>query len=276
MKYTVIASSAICLLCHSAIISTSERECAKGSDCTNIFKLSVRSKRNQTGDWMTNFFLSKDDSNSSGVDGITLDLSQDATECEGKRKVHIRGVLSGISTFQSDDQMKTIREKLRFHTICGSNIAVLNDGRTIQKINAEKDGNALAFTHRPLKNNELLEVILERKHTKFEHSLGIGLSTQAPNAASSALHINHIQNMSWSIYDGKLFYGGKHILDGFGKGADKLSVGERVGVMRSNTGTFHYFVNGIDQGPAASNIPHPVFGVVELRGFVIAPSIVDS
>ncbi|XP_046393793.1 neuralized-like protein 4 [Ischnura elegans] len=45
-----------------------------------------------------------------------------------------------------------------------------------------------------------------------------------------------------------------------------LQPGDRMGVMRSETGALHFFVNGVDQGPAASNIPEEVYGVYELYG----------
>lgn len=35
-----------------------------------------------------------------------------------------------------------------------------------------------------------------------------------------------------------------------------------MGVMRKDMGILHFFVNGMDQGPAAFNIPEHVFGVI--------------
>lgn len=32
--------------------------------------------------------------------------------------------------------------------------------------------------------------------------------------------------------------------------------------MRKDMGILHFFVNGVDQGPAAFNIPEHVFGIV--------------
>lgn len=41
-----------------------------------------------------------------------------------------------------------------------------------------------------------------------------------------------------------------------------LQEGDTIGVMRSEVGILHFFVNGIDQGPAAFNIPELVFGII--------------
>ena len=41
---------------------------------------------------------------------------------------------------------------------------------------------------------------------------------------------------------------------------------DRVGVVRKRDGTLHFFVNGIDQGQAAFNVPANVYGVIDLYG----------
>ena len=52
--------------------------------------------------------------------------------------------------------------------------------------------------------------------------------------------------------------------------------GDRVGVVRKETGTVHFFVNGIDQGAAASNVPENVFGVIDLYGRASQATIIDQ
>lgn len=56
---------------------------------------------------------------------------------------------------------------------------------------------------------------------------------------------------------------------------DKLQVSDRVGVLRKDDGTLHFWVNGVDQGPAASNVPEKVYGVIDLYGQAAQASIVD-
>lgn len=47
---------------------------------------------------------------------------------------------------------------------------------------------------------------------------------------------------------------------------DELGEGDRIGLVRKSNGDLHFYVNGRDQGVAASNVPHPVWGVVDLYG----------
>lgn len=47
---------------------------------------------------------------------------------------------------------------------------------------------------------------------------------------------------------------------------DELGEGDRIGLIRKTNGDLHFYVNGRDQGVAASNVPNPVWGVVDLYG----------
>ena len=51
-----------------------------------------------------------------------------------------------------------------------------------------------------------------------------------------------------------------------------LQEGDRIGLMRKSNGTLHYYINGIDQGVAASRTPQVVWGVVDLYGMAVKVS----
>ena len=46
--------------------------------------------------------------------------------------------------------------------------------------------------------------------------------------------------------------------------------------MRKDVGALNFFVNGIDQGVAATNVPERVFGVIDLYGQASQATIVQS
>lgn len=50
---------------------------------------------------------------------------------------------------------------------------------------------------------------------------------------------------------------------------DELSEGDRVGMMRKEDGSLHYYINGCDQGVAATRVPATVWGVIDLYGMTI-------
>lgn len=59
-----------------------------------------------------------------------------------------------------------------------------------------------------------------------------------------------------------IMHNGTIIQEQYGVNLDRLQVGDRVGLVRKENGQLHFFVNGVDQGSAASNVPEKVYGVV--------------
>ena len=46
--------------------------------------------------------------------------------------------------------------------------------------------------------------------------------------------------------------------------------------MRKDDGTLHFYVNSVDQGPAATNVPPNVYGVIDLYGQAAQATLVDQ
>ena len=55
-----------------------------------------------------------------------------------------------------------------------------------------------------------------------------------------------------------------------------FQVGDRVGVMCTESREFHVIINGSDMGPAVSNIPSSVFGVIDIYGRCIEVELVHG
>lgn len=71
---------------------------------------------------------------------------------------------------------------------------------------------------------------------------------------------------------------GTTIIEQYGQNLDRLQVGDCVGVVVRDDGIekrLHFFVNNVDQGVAAVNIPEKVYGVIDLYGQAAQCSIVD-
>jgi len=59
-------------------------------------------------------------------------------------------------------------------------------------------------------------------------------------------------------------------------GLGVMQAGDRVGVVRNDDGSLHFFVNGVDQGLATSDVPPVVYGVIDLYGQAAQATIIDS
>ena len=70
--------------------------------------------------------------------------------------------------------------------------------------------------------------------------------------------------------------GGHSTIEEYGRDLDQLVEGDRVGVMRTSAGVLHFFVNGVDQGPAATGVAARVYAVVDMYGKCAQVTTVDN
>ena len=72
-----------------------------------------------------------------------------------------------------------------------------------------------------------------------------------------------------------VMHNGATVIEDYGHNLDRLKVSDRVAVVRKEDGTVHFFVNSEDQGPAASNVPEGVYGVIDLYGQAAQATIME-
>ncbi|XP_046396422.1 neuralized-like protein 4 [Ischnura elegans] len=259
MKGFVVFSLFLCGLLIKFDPATCSYECEAEHNSPEALRINVFSKKTRTGKWQTEFRAYKDDSPLEEDGYFDVQVTQDVVLCGGRRQVTIQGK---ITSLEVND---TFREKeLHFHQSTGNNVKLFNAGRTAEKLIVTETGYGLAFTHRPLRDNELFEVILEKKTNHFKNSLGIGISTSSPANMIVPKFITEVPPPSWSMYYDVIYHNAQVARRGYGKSLDTLVVGDRVGIMRRSNGGLHIFINGEDQGEAASNVPPNVYGVAEL------------
>ena len=51
-----------------------------------------------------------------------------------------------------------------------------------------------------------------------------------------------------------------------------LQEGDRIGLMRKSSGDLHFYVNGLDQGVAATRVPAQIWGAVDVYGMTVRVS----
>uniref|UniRef100_A0A182YBM6 NHR domain-containing protein n=1 Tax=Anopheles stephensi TaxID=30069 RepID=A0A182YBM6_ANOST len=171
----------------------------------------------------------------------------------------------------------TLLDRLLFHQMCGSHASVTHSGRTALRPNASDDfNNGVVLTRRPLRPNELFQVRLERVVTKWAGSIEMGVTTHSPTELDFPFTMTNVRTGTWMMTGNGVMHNGMTVIEQYGQNLDRLQVGDRVGVVRKDDGTLHFWVNGIDQGPAATNVPEKVYGVIDLYGQAAQASIVDT
>ncbi|XP_061386912.1 neuralized-like protein 4 [Musca vetustissima] len=168
-------------------------------------------------------------------------------------------------------------DRLTFHPLCGSHATVTHSGRTALRPNASDDfNNGVVLTRRPLRPNELFQVRLERVVTKWAGSVEMGVTTHSAEELDFPFTMTNVRSGTWMMTGNGVMHNGITVIEQYGQNLDRLQVGDRVGVVRKDDGTLHFFVNGVDQGPAATNVPERVYGVIDLYGQAAQASIVDT
>ncbi|XP_074025291.1 neuralized E3 ubiquitin protein ligase 4 [Leptinotarsa decemlineata] len=167
-------------------------------------------------------------------------------------------------------------DRLTFHPNCGTHAEVINNSRTAHRPNAADDfNNGVVLTARPLKTGELFEVRLDRVVSKWAGSIEIGVTTHSPTDLEFPFTMTNVRSGTWMMTGSGIMHNGTIVLEQYGVNLDRLQVGDRVGVLRKENGVLHFFVNGIDQGSAASNVPERIFGVIDLYGQAVEATIID-
>ncbi|XP_074839129.1 neuralized-like protein 4 isoform X2 [Carettochelys insculpta] len=168
-------------------------------------------------------------------------------------------------------------ERLLFHANCGQKAAIINEGRTALRPHATDDFNhGVVLSSRPLRNNEVFQVRIDKMVDKWAGSIEIGVTTHNPTYLQLPSTMTNLRSGTWMMTGNGVMHNGTTILDEYGHNLDRLKAGDTVGVVRREDGTLHFFVNGAAQGPAAWNVPPNVYAVVDLYGQAAQATILDE
>ena len=161
-----------------------------------------------------------------------------------------------------------------FHQCHGSLVFLSNENRTARRrSSAAEFNNGLIFSKKPLRDNEIFEVRLDRKIGNWSGSWAIGVTSGDPSGMEIPSSSTGLKNGSWIMSGMSILKDGSSFVDEYGQDLDELKEGDRVGVQRTVNGSLHFFVNGVDLGVAATNIPQTVHAVVDLYGRCVEISI---
>ncbi|KAI4464542.1 neuralized [Holotrichia oblita] len=168
-------------------------------------------------------------------------------------------------------------DKLRFHERCGSLVKLSNGQRTAERRRPlDEFNNGVVMTHRPLRDSELFEIRIDRLVDKWSGSIEMGITTHNPSTLMFPATMTNMRSGTIMMSGCGILTNGKGTRREYGDfNLDELSEGDRVGMMRKPDGNLHYFINGLDQGIAATRVPTTVWGVIDLYGMTIKVSIVE-
>uniref|UniRef100_A0A672NLP7 Neuralized-like protein 4 n=1 Tax=Sinocyclocheilus grahami TaxID=75366 RepID=A0A672NLP7_SINGR len=188
------------------------------------------------------------------------------------------GSSGGVAGLGVAAGVMTTNDALLFHEKCGTLIKLSNNNKTAERRRPlDEFNNGVVMTNRPLRNNEMFEIRIDKLVDKWSGSIEIGVTTHNPN------NLDYPATMT-NLRSGTIMMSGCGILTN-GKGTrreycefslDELQEGDHIGLMRKASGALHFYINGIDQGVAANQTPGVVYGVVDLYGMAVKVTIIHN
>lgn len=148
------------------------------------------------------------------------------------------------------------KDRLHFHIRCGSLVHLTANNRTAERRRPlDEFNNGVVMTHRPLKDNELFEIRIDKLVDKWSGSLEVGATTHNAQKLQFPATMTNMRSGTIMMSGCGILTNGKGTRREYGEfNLDELREGDRVGMMRKSNGNLHYYINGQDQGVAAKQV----------------------
>ncbi|XP_046742176.1 neuralized-like protein 4 [Diprion similis] len=159
-----------------------------------------------------------------------------------------------------------------FHQRCGERVNLINDNCTAVR-NFSVYNYGLVLSSEPLKDDELFEVRIDKKMVSWSGSIEIGVTSCDPESMELPACANKLRLGSWIMSGSGIIRDGQPIVELYGTDLDTLEEGDFLGVMRTSNSELVFYINGMSQGVAATNIPSRVFAVIDMYGNCVQVSV---
>ncbi|KAB1264951.1 Neuralized-like protein 4 [Camelus dromedarius] len=172
----------------------------------------------------------------------------------------------------------TSNDALLFHEKCGTLIKLSNNNKTAERRRPlDEFNNGVVMTNRPLRDNEMFEIRIDKLVDKWSGSIEIGVTTHNPNNLEYPATMTNLQSGTIMMSGCGILTNGKGTRREYCEfGLDELQEGDHIGLTRKSNSALHFFINGIDQGVATPLTPPVVYGVVDLYGMAVKVTIVHN
>lgn len=182
-----------------------------------------------------------------------------------------------ISRLSSMTDYHDMNDHIRFHTRCGSLVRLSPNCRSAERRRPfDEFNNGVVMTHRPLRDNEVFEIRIDKLVDKWSGSIEVGVTTHSPSSLHFPATMTNMRSGTIMMSGCGILTNGKGTRRQYGEfNLDELREGDRVGMVRKANGNLHYYINGRDQGIAALRVPQILWGVIDLYGMTIKVTIVD-
>ncbi len=106
---------------------------------------------------------------------------------------------------------------------------------------------------------------------KWSGSIEVGITTHNPTNLDFPTTMTNAKSGTMMMSGCGILTNGRGTRREYGQfNLDELSEGDRIGMVRKGGGgNLHFYINGLDQGVAATRVPQHMWGVVDLYGMTV-------
>uniref|UniRef100_A0A3P9PBM7 Neuralized-like protein 4 n=1 Tax=Poecilia reticulata TaxID=8081 RepID=A0A3P9PBM7_POERE len=145
----------------------------------------------------------------------------------------------------------------------GKNIQLSNQNLTAARVSSYNQG--LLVTVQPLARQQLFQVI-DRLNPSWTSSLSLGVIGHSPDRLNFPSTACCLKRSAWLLQRDSVFHNSLKICENYGPNLDTCPEGTVLGLLVDTNNCLHLYVNSMDQGVAAQDIPSPCYPFIDLYG----------
>uniref|UniRef100_A0A8B9KI47 Neuralized E3 ubiquitin protein ligase 4 n=1 Tax=Astyanax mexicanus TaxID=7994 RepID=A0A8B9KI47_ASTMX len=135
---------------------------------------------------------------------------------------------------------------------------------TLPRVSSYNQG--LLVTAQALPRQQLFQFQIDRLNSSWTSSLSLGVIGHSPDRLNFPSTACCLKRSVWLLQRDSVFHNSLKICENYGPNLDTCPEGTVLGVLVDANGCLHLYVNGMDQGVAAQDIPSPCFPLIDLYG----------
>lgn len=122
------------------------------------------------------------------------------------------------------------------------------------------------MSSKPLIKNKLFQVKVDKLNERWVSGMLCGVSCIPPEKVTFPVTALGLKKHSWIICSDWISHNGTKVRSCYGANLENLRAGSIVGLLLDEDSRLHLYIDGVDQGVAASDLPSYVYAVIDLYG----------
>ncbi|XP_013911588.1 PREDICTED: neuralized-like protein 4 [Thamnophis sirtalis] len=163
-----------------------------------------------------------------------------------------------------ENELPSVAPSMEFLENHGKNILLSNGNLTATRVSSYNQG--IVAVAQPLLQQQLFQFQIDSLNPQWTSSLSLGVIGSSPERLNFPATACSLKRSTWLLQRDSVFQNCLKICENYGPNLDTFPEGTVLGVLVDASGCLHLYINGVDQGVAAQDIPSPCYVLLDLYG----------